>query len=154
LGVLARLFAAPDSALHTLGTLLTVLWLPIGLYAFFNFSDWFFKSRQRPRGFAPDAPAIHHLRVEATFRSGVAFESGAGQERLQCLFLLGSHGFTARLLRPAGSLPPPDKPTIIDAQFLAPEVALRRFTPGTEFHIVVGRDAVGSGKAVSVITPA
>ena len=151
-GVLARLFAEPDSWLHTLGALLIMLWLPIALSGFMRFSDWYFGDRKRPRQFAADAPAVHHLRVEATFGNEIAFEPGAG-EALQCLFLLGSHGFTARLLRPAGSLPPPGEATVIDAQFLAPEVALRRFAPGTEFHIVVGRDAIGSGKVLAALTP-
>ena len=150
-GALARLFSEPDAALHTLGALLMLLWLPIAFAGFMRFSNWFFTGRKAPRGFTAGAPATHHVRVEATFRGGFAFESGAG-EALQCLFLLGSHAFTARLLRPGGSLPPPGEATVIDAQFLAPEVALRRFAPGTEFHIVLGRQAVGSGKVLAALT--
>ena len=44
--------------------------------------------------------------------------------------------------------------TLVDVQFLRPSVALPRFPPGTEFHIVVGRDAIGSGKSLAVVTPA
>ena len=152
-GVMARAFAPPDSSLHTLGTLLTVLWLPIAIYAFMKLSDWFFKGRKGPRNFEADTPVVHHLRIEARFRSGVAFERGAEDARLQCILLLDSQAFTVRLLRPLGALPPAGESTLVDVQFLRPSVALPRFPPGTEFHIVIGRDAIGSGKALAVVTP-
>ena len=153
-GVLARQFTTPESTLHTLGTLLTVLWLPITIYVFIKLSDWFFKGRKGPRNFAPDTPSVHHLRIEATFRTEVPFERGADDSHLQCLLLLDSQAFTVRLLRPLGALPPAGEPTLVDVQFLRPWVALPRFPPGTAFHIVVGREAVGAGKALAVIAPA
>ena len=153
-GVMAREFAPPDSTLHTLGTLLSVLWIPIAIYAFVKLSDWFFKGRNAPPGFAPDMPVVHHLRIEATFRNAVAFERGPEDARLQCLLLLDSHAFTVRLLLPLGALPPAGEKTLVDVQFLRPSVALQHFPPGTEFHIVVGRDAIGAGKALAVVTPA
>ena len=110
-GVMAREFAPPDSTLHTLGTLLSVLWIPIAIYAFVKLSDWFFKGRNGPPGFAPDMPVVHHLRIEATFRNAVAFERGPEDARLQCLLLLDSHAFTVRLLLPLGALPPAGEKT-------------------------------------------
>ena len=151
LGGLARAFSPPDSALHTIGALFMVLWIPIAVYVFVKLSDWFFKGRKGPRNFTADTPVVHHLRIEATFNRAVAFERDAEDASLQCLLLLAGQAFTVRLLRPLGALPHPGETTLVDVQFLRPTVALPCFTPGTEFHIVVGRDAVGSGKALAVL---
>jgi len=153
-GTMARTYAEPDTMLHTLGTLLTVLWIPIALYAFIQVSDWLFKGRKGPRTFGPDTPLVHHLRIEAMFTRPVPFERGTEDSQLQCLLLLDNQAFTVRLLRPLGALPPLGETTLVDVQFLRPSVALPSFPPGTTFHIVVGRDSVGSGKALAVVSGA
>lgn len=151
LGTMAYALAPADSTLYTLGALFTVLWIPIAIYAFIKLSDWLFKGRKGPRSFASDTPVVHHLRIEATFRGAVAFERDAEDASLQCLLLVDSQAFTVRLLRPLGALPQPGETTLVDVQFLRPAVALPHLPAGTEFHIVVGRDAVGSGKVLAIL---
>ena len=84
--------------------------------------------------------------VKATFlEQPVAEEAPAGEKEYPCLLLIGTEGFTGRLWCTGDEKVTWAKeiPVNLKVQFLAPDVAHSRFSPGTVAKILVGRGVTG-----------
>lgn len=151
IGGVVRWLAPDPSLARNLGTLLMVLWLPI----VGNIIGWLMQRakapRNRPPGFAPDAPFEAHARIQLSLlppetpRQSRPIRAG--------LFLgalaMGSEAFTVRLQVPADGEPVPEQPCTLAVQFLRPELAGAKLTPGTRFALLAGRSVIGSGQVLA-----
>lgn len=147
IGAVVRWLAPDPSMARNLGTLLMVLWLPI----IGNIIAWLIQRAktpaQLPPGFAPDAAFEAHAHIELSLlppdtpRQSRPIRAG----RFVCALAVGSEAFTVRLAVPPGGEPEPEQPCTLPVQFLRPEMAMARLTPGTRFVLLAGRTALGSG---------
>jgi hypothetical protein len=148
-GGVVRWLAPNPSTLRDVGTLLLVLWLP----AVGNLIAYFIKKipRSAPPAtdFAPDAAFAPQLSVqlEAVELPGAQRAALDATER-RCTLLVGRHGFTARLEQPVSESIASGAHGVRRLQLLHPAVALRRLTPGTEFHVLAGTIAVAKGRVL------
>ena len=155
IGAVVRWLAPEPSLARNLGTLLMVLWLPI----VGNIIAWLIQRAKTPRhlppGFAPDAPFETHAHIRLTLlppdtpRQSRPIRAG----RFVCALAVGPEAFTVRLQVPADGEPVPELPCTLPAQFLRPELAGARLTPGTRFALLAGRTVLGSGEVVSPPRP-
>jgi hypothetical protein len=148
-GGVIRWLAPNPSTLRDIGTLLLVLWLP----AVGNLIAYFVKRMPRSvppaTDFAPDAAFAPQLQVQLEAVELPAAQRAAldGSER-RCTLLVGRHGFTARLEQPLAESVVHHEGGMTRLQLLHPAVALRRLTPGTEFHVLAGTIAVAKGRVL------
>jgi hypothetical protein len=148
-GGVVRWLAPNPSTLRDVGTLLLVLWLP----AVGNLIAYFIKKipRSAPPAtdFAPNAAFDPQLSVqlEAVELPGAQRAALDVTER-RCTLLVGRHGFTARLEQPVSESIASGAHGVARLQLLHPAVALRRLTPGTEFHVLAGTIAVAKGRVL------
>jgi hypothetical protein len=149
-GAVLRSFSAPQSTPYYLGTLFMVMWIPI----VGNIIIFFAKKRRPvvplPLTFSSSMPFVSHVVVEITFNLAQELELPKREEdgNLQCLFVTGAEGFSARL-----SLQEPLTPGEAlgaEAQFLSPAVALPKFPVGSTFQLIQGRSGIGTGHVLSL----
>jgi hypothetical protein len=144
-GGVIRYVAPQPSALHDLGTLLLVAWLPAvgNLIAYL--------ARKIPRRappsqeFAPDAVFTPHLAawLEAVDRTG---QPPVDAPAPDCIVVVGRNAFTARLSQPVSELLAATGPQLLTLEFLRPALALDSLRPGTRFYLLVGRLPVAKGQ--------
>jgi hypothetical protein len=156
-GAVIRKLAPNPSTLRDIGTLLLVMWLPAvgNLIAYLV--------RKMPRRAPAPAPADNDFPAQAAFTPHLRVrlqsllapgEAGPEGEERRCTVLLGQQAFTARLEQPlAATLAPADAdpaggPQEVRIELLRPELALPRLPPGTEFHLLAGRNAVAKGRVI------
>jgi hypothetical protein len=144
-GGVIRYLAPQPSALHDLGTLLLVAWLPavgnlVGYLA--RKIPW---RRPPARVFAPDAAFTPQLAawLEAVDRSS---EPPIHAPAPDCIVVVGPNAFTARLSQPVCELLAAPGPQRLTLEFLRPSLALASLTPGTRFHLCLGTQAVATGQ--------
>jgi hypothetical protein len=148
-GGVVRWLAPDPSTLRDIGTLLLVLWLP----AVGNLIAYFVKRipRSAPPAtdFAAGAAFAPQLSVQLEPVELQAAQRAAldGNER-RCTLLVGRHGFTARLEQPVSESIARNPGGMTRLQLLHPTVALRRLTPGTEFHVLAGTIAIAKGRVL------
>jgi len=146
-GAVIRYFAAPDSTLHDVGTLLLVMWLP----AVGNLIGWLI--RQIPRRPPPATEFVKgsaftaHLRAQLTVTpEAAAVLAAADPAQCDCTLIVGRQGFTARLAHPVRDLlQEPAAAQTVAIEFLHPDNALRQLPPGKPFFLLVGNTAVAKG---------
>jgi len=158
LGGITRYLAPNPSLARDLGTLLLVLWLPIigNVIAWLVARPKVHRASKAPPGFDPASPFELSARAEITlFAADVPAASRPIPAGLfLCAIVIGSDGFSARLMVPGPDVPQPEKPMQLDLQFLKPELALPKLPVGTEFVLLAGREALGRGVMVERrITP-
>ncbi|MDM0013309.1 hypothetical protein QTH87_12770 [Variovorax sp. J22P168] len=151
-GAVLRYLAAPGSTARDVGTLLMLLWVPI----IGNVIAWLIGRLRRPDQLAPspfDARGAFEpqLQVELTLRPpGVPAADlpvAAGEHR--CAFVVGNEAFSARWWVPEGRSFRRGTVQLLEAEFLAPAVALPRFEAGTDFRMLVGDSFVGDGCVIA-----
>lgn len=151
-GAVMRLRAAPGSTARDVGTLLMLLWVPI----VGNVIAWLIGRLRRPAQPSPspfDALGAFEpqLQVELTLRPpGVPAADlpvAAGEHR--CAFVLGNEAFSARWWVPEGGSFRRGTVQLLEAEFLAPAVALPRFEAGTGFRMLVGDSFIGDGRVIA-----
>jgi hypothetical protein len=148
-GGVVRWLASDPSTLRDIGTLLLVLWLP----AVGNLIAYFVKKIPRSAppvtDFAPGAAFAPQLSVqlEAVELPGPQ-RAALDQAERRCTLLVGRHGFTARLEQPVSESIARNSVGVMRLQLLHPAVALRRLTPGTEFHVLAGTIAIAKGRVL------
>ncbi|MDZ4399613.1 hypothetical protein [Hydrogenophaga sp.] len=150
IGGLVRWFAPQPSMARDVGSLLMVLWLPI----VGNIIGWLMQRARAPKhqlqGFAAGTPFESHARIELillaadTPRLSRPIRAGFFDGAL----VVGSEGFTTRLLVPADAEPVPEVPCTLNVQFLRPELALAQLTPGSKFALLAGRTVLGTGSVL------
>jgi hypothetical protein len=149
-GGVIRHYAPNPSTLRDIGTLLLVLWLP----AVGNLIAWFIKRIPRSvppaTEFAPGAAFAPHLRVRVE-RTELAAQASLSPEGSNVVVLVGRRGFVARVGEPLARLlsQPGERDTLLE--LLHPKGALPQLGPGTEFHLLVGTDAVAKGPVVGTV---
>ena len=150
-GGVIRWLAPNPSTLRDIGTLLLVLWLP----AVGNLIAYFVKKIPRSvppaTDFAPDAAFDPQLQVQLeAVELPIAQRAALDGSEHRCTLLVGRHGFTARLERPLTESVVQHEGGMARLQLLHPAVALRRLTPGTEFHVLAGTIAIAKGRVLQV----
>jgi hypothetical protein len=146
-GAVIRALAPNPSTLRDIGTLLLVLWLP----AVGNLVAWFIKRipRKAPPAteFASDAAFAPQLRVRLE-RTELAASMSPGASAF--VVLVGRRGFVARLGAPIGRVlaVPGEQEAMLE--LLHPAGALPRLGAGTQFHLLVGTQAVAKGRVVGL----
>ncbi len=153
IGGLVRWLAPQPSVARDLGTLLMVLWLPI----VGNVIAWLIRRaktpKQVPPGFAAGAVFVPHARIELMLlktdvpRLSRPIRAGYFDGAL----VVGSEGFTTRLLVPPDGEPAPGAPCALEAQFLRPELALPKLAAGTRFTLLSGRTVLGTGHVLPMV---
>ena len=168
-GAAIRHFVAPPSTLRDIGTLMLLLWIPV----IGNVVAWFFgKARMarqaakasRSAGTAPAGPAMPvaplatgafaaDVIVDFTLRpaSIPAEDRPIAEGEHQCAFVVGAEGYSARWRVPVGGSFLRGTAQTLEAQFLAPTLALARFQAGTPFRMLVGDAFIGDGKVREVL---
>ena len=152
-GGIVRWLAPDPSLARTLGTLMMVLWLPI----IGNIIGWLMRRAQTPKhlpqGFASGAPFEPHALIELTLLEAdtPSLSRPIRVGFFDAALVVDSEGFSARLAVPSDREPVPEVPCELEVQFLRPELARRRLTPGTGFVLLAGRTALGKGVVVSVV---
>lgn len=161
-GGIVRHFAERGTTLRDVSSLLMMLWLPV----IGSVVGWFYKkmveARQRRREAAePAAPPTFdgrtefkpQLLVEFTLRpTTVPAEDGplpAGEHR--CALVVDNQGFSARWGVAVGQIVRRGERHQTEVEFLAPDVALPRFTADTPFRMLVGKAFVADGKVVRAL---
>ena len=152
IGGLVRWLAPQPSVARDLGTLLMVLWLPI----VGNLIAWLIRRAKTPKhvppGFAPGTVFVPHARIELVLlmtdvpRLSRPIRAGYFDAAL----VVGTEGFTTRLLVPPDGEPAPGAPCALEVQFLRPELAMARLALGTRFTLLSGRTALGTGHVLSM----
>lgn len=153
-GAVIRYFAPEPSILRDVGTLLLVLWLP----AVGNFIGW--AMRKLPRG----APPITDFAAGSAFAPQLRIDVdalGMPPELLaavppgdgRCTLLVGRRGFTARLAEPVAQALAATGHRSLELELLRPGVALPQLPAGTDFHLLVGTQAVGKGRVTQTLAP-
>jgi len=161
-GGIVRHFAERGTTLRDVSSLLMMLWLPV----IGSVVGWFYKklheARQRRREAAepPPPPTFDgrtefkpQLLVEFTVRpTTVPAEDGplpAGEHR--CALVVDNQGFSARWGVAVGQIVRRGQAHQTEVEFLAPDVALPRFTADTPFRMLVGKAFVADGKVVRTL---
>ena len=150
-GAVIRYFAARNSVLHDIGTLLLVMWLP----AVGNLIAWLIQQAPRKapamRGFEAGSAFVPHLRAQVASLDPVPPALAALDPREQgCTLVAGSHGFTVRLAEPLAGLAVAGARELA-LEFLRPDVAFQELRPGATFHLLVGQDAVAKGQVLELM---
>ena len=148
-GAVIRYYAARDSVLYSIGTLLLVLWLP----AVGNLIAWLIQQAPRKappaRGFVAGSAFVPHLRVQVSSLVPVPPALAALDPREQgCTLVAGNQGFTVRLAEPLAGLAAAAGARELALELLRPDVAFQELRPGAAFHLVVGQDAVAKGQVL------
>jgi len=150
-GLVILIVADSRSEWRTLGALLFLTGFIPGAW----FVQYFAKPRIRiaPRpGFQPDAIFEGHIEADFTLAPGLtAGQAGGGA--YQVIFIAAGEGFTTRFVVASEGEPRPGVACRIEAQFLRPEVALPRFTAGTQFSVLAGTRIIGAGRVAEVPQP-
>ena len=151
-GALMRHHAERGSTTRDIGTLLMVLWVPI----IGNVIAWLIG--KRPRRAPPAEPATFdaastftpHLRVELTLRPPALpshdLPLSAGEYR--CALVVDNEGFSARWFVPQGEVLERGKPHALEVEFLAPDIARRRFPQDAVFRVLVGDSFIADGRVL------
>lgn len=149
-----RSSADPTTTLHALGTLMMVMWIPIASFVVL----WFAKKRRPivtvPQSFVAGSPFVQHGLVQMAMSRQAKDPMRAARGEFHFIALLGSEGFTARVLVADGPAPSPEAERRFPVQFLVPGTALPRLPAGTEFHVLVGREVVGRGRVLDAASNA
>lgn len=144
-GAVIRTLAPNPSTLRDIGTLLLVLWLP----AVGNLVAWFIKRipRKAPPAtdFARDAAFAPQLRVRL---EKTELAAPMSPDASAFVVLVGRRGFVGRLGAPLGRVlaVPGEQEAMLE--LLHPAGALPQLGVGTEFHLLVGTQAVAKGRVV------
>lgn len=149
IGGVIRLTAPNPSSLRDIGSLLLVLWVPV----IGNVVGYFFRRIKlgRARGF-DSRPFSGELQVALTPLPDEATPAPAAHDALHA-FVVGTEGFSVRLSQPL-AWPGEARETILDAQFLRPELALSSFSEDTAFRVLAGHQLVAQGRVVRVLRSA
>ncbi|TWO69452.1 hypothetical protein FN976_19385 [Caenimonas sedimenti] len=153
-GAIIRYFAPNPSTLRDVGTLLLVLWLP----AVGNFVAYLI--RKVPRGAPPpldfDEGSVFTAQLTAQVESvpvPAGFAASVSDTGGRCTLVVGRRGFSARLAEPLASvLARADNPSL-PIELLRPAAGLPHLAPGTDFHVLLGNQAVAKGRVVSHTRP-
>lgn len=144
-----RSFADPTTTLHALGTLMMVMWIPIASFVVL----WFAKKRRPivavPQSFVSGSPFVRHGLVQMVMFDQAKDPPRGARGEFHFIALLGTEGFTARVLLEDGPASVPEAERRFPVQFLAPGAALPRLPAGTEFQVLVGREVVGRGNVLN-----
>ena len=153
IGGLVRWLAPQPSVARDLGSVLMVLWLPI----VGNIIAWLIQRAKTPKhlpqGFAAGTVFEPSARIELTLlaadtpRLSRPIRAGYFDGAL----VVGSEGFTTRLLVPPDGEPAPGVPCALEAQFLRPELALPKLAAGTRFTLLSGRTVLGTGHVLPMV---
>ncbi|MGC3983904.1 MAG: hypothetical protein QM777_03765 [Pseudorhodoferax sp.] len=154
IAAVVRHFAAPDSTVRTVSTVMMLLWLPV----IGSIVGWCYGKLRRPPApdtppdFAPGQAFQPHALVEITLReSSVPAENipkQAGEHR--CVLVVGSQGFQMRWQLAPGDLLRQGETRQLPMEFLSPQMALPLCPPGTTFRMLVGDSFVGDGRMLRV----
>lgn len=149
-GTIIRWFAPAQTDLSHFGTLLLILWIPVASHFIL------YVLKRRSAGTAGTAEAVADSGFQAEIIAEVRFawplrndgrHPVPGRE-YPCIFAIGTEGYSARFVVPAGAPNAPEAPQRVEAEFLMPAVALPRFTAGTRFTVLEGRDYRGEGRVL------
>lgn len=148
-GGIVRWLAPAPSLARDMGSLLLVLWLPI----VGNIIAWLVqraKTPAQPMGFADDAEFACHAQIEITLLPPPVPQAARPIRvgLFQCILIVGSEGFTARLHVPSGHEPEPGVPATFDVQFLRPDTATPKLPAGTRFTLLAGRTPIAQGQVL------
>jgi len=151
-GTVIRWFAPAQSELSHFGTLLLILWIPVASH----FIIYVLKRRSAKVAVAeevvPDSGFKAEIVAEVTFAWPLrndGLHPVPGRE-YPCIFAIGTEGFSARFVVPAGSPNAPASAQRVEAEFRVPAVALPRFPVGTAFKVLEGQDYRGEGRVLEV----
>lgn len=151
-GAAIRVGTPQGSALHDIGTLMLVLWLPV----IGNVVGFFGRKIRMPApklAFDHGSPFTAQLRIAFTPAvppPAVTVATPGGMTDLFTL-VIGREGFNAR---PAGTVAEHlavDGALEIELEFLHPARAMHRFPVGTDFKLLVDTVAVGRGTVLAVV---
>jgi hypothetical protein len=149
-GAVMRALAPDPSTTRDVGTLLMVLWLP----AVGNVVAYFV--RKFPRGAAPptDFPEGSVFSAQLTARvESVPLPPGFVAQLSttdgRCTLVAGRRAYTARFMEPLARVLGDAGNQSLSIELLRPDTALRHLAPGTEFHLLLGTQAVAKGRVVA-----
>ncbi len=149
LGALIRQFAAPDSLLRNIGTLMMLLWLPV----IGNVIAWLVaRVRQPPtpesKTFGAPDTFKPHAWVDLTLRAALLpsedLPIAVGEHR--CALVVDNEGFSARWLVRPGETVRRGQPHTLQIEFLAPTAASQRLQSEAAFRMLVGEAFIGDGR--------
>lgn len=152
-GTLIRWFAPAQSDLSRFGAMLLILWIPVASHFIF------YVLKRRSAGTAGTAEPVADAGFQAEIVAEVSFKwplrndgrhPVPGRE-YPCIFAIGAEGYSARFVVPAGVPNAPEAPQRVEAEFLVPAVALPRFTAGTRFTVLEGREYRGEGRVLEAV---
>ncbi len=156
IAAVVRHFSEPGSGVHSVATVLMLLWLPV----IGSIIGWCIGQLRRPPpaappGFAPDRAFQPHASVEFKLRpASVPAEDvpvQPGEHR--CVFVVGNQGFQARWQVAPGETLRRGELRARPVEFLTPDKALPLLPPGTAFRMLVGEAFVGDGRVLQVLAP-
>lgn len=148
-GTFIRWFAPAQSDLSRFGAMLLILWIPVASHFIF------YVLKRRSSGIAEtvaDRGFQAEIVAEVTFAWPLRNDGRhpvPGRE-YPCIFAIGAEGYSARFVVPAGVSNTPEAAQRVVAEFLMPAVALPRFSVGTKFRVLEGRDYRGEGCVLEV----
>jgi hypothetical protein len=144
-GTFIRWFAPAQSELSRFGAMLLVLWIPVASHFIF----YVLKRRTAGKA-AADSAFRAEIVAEVTFAWPLRNDGRhpvPGRE-YPCIFAIGTDGYSARFIVPAGAPNAPEAAQRVEAEFLVPAIALPRFSPGTRFTVLEGREYRGEGRVL------
>ncbi len=151
-GTFIRWLAPAQSELSRFGAMLLILWIPVASHFIF-----YVLKRRSAR-----AARIEELVADTGFQAEIVAEvtfawppRNDGRHPIPgreypSIFAIGAEGFSARFVVPVGVPNAPEAAQRVEAEFLVPAVALPRFTVGTRFKVLEGRDYRGEGCVLEV----
>lgn len=149
-----RQFSAPDSTVHTVSTVMMVLWLPV----LGSIVGWVYGKLQRrpaagPPGFAAGSVFTPQAEVEITLRPArIPAEDGpvpAGEHRF--VLVVGHQGFHARWVVGPGESCRRGQACTVLVELLSPQLALPQLAPDTAFRMLVGDAFIGDGRMLRAL---
>lgn len=153
IGGAVRYYAPNPSLTRDMGNLLLVLWVPaIGNVIAFVVRQ-VRERRAAPPAFAAGQHFAPQLSVELT-PLAPQLRTALGQldpRQDQCMLVLGTDGFTARISRPLAGWLNQDQALCLQLEFLRPAMALPRFSAGTGFRVLAGTTVVGEGRVLALL---
>jgi hypothetical protein len=151
-GGVIRALAPDPSITRDVGSLLLVLWLP----AVGNLIAYLVTKLPRrappPTHFSPDRPFSANLEVTLQRLALPAdFAPSVPADQLATV-LVGRSGFTVRFATPVAHWLAGDGDSTVMLELLRPSAALAHLRAGTEFHLLIGRQAVAKGGILRIVS--
>jgi hypothetical protein len=149
-----------DSLLNVVGYMLAAIWLlPAIMFGPFlilmHLNNQYRKriSEPSPQALFARGAVVPELAVDlimlAESRGGRLPRLGAGQHSMA--LAIGNEGYTVRFMVPEGSCVDDQAARRVEVQFLAPQLALPRFAPGTAFRALDLRGVIGEGTVIEAL---